>query len=141
VAWGCLLESIYRTFPSWNSTNTVFVDHKPARVSCNPEANTIIATPFYVSQLTKLGDDEQFVKTSLWPKLNALLKLADLANFERCCKNPKYKNGSPNILNIMIMNAQVVMCTLSKVRGLMKHLVQLGHCPLTFRRILFLIIL
>jgi hypothetical protein len=95
MAWGCPLESIYHTFPCWNSTNIVFVDHKPAQVSCNPEANTIIATLFYISQLTKVGDDKQFLKMSLWPKLNALFKSADLANFERRCKNPRYKKRKP----------------------------------------------
>ena len=48
VAWGYSLQSMWRKFPFWNSSNTVIVDHKPERVMCNPDANVILATPFYI---------------------------------------------------------------------------------------------
>jgi hypothetical protein len=35
----------------------VIIDHNSLRVNCNPRANVIIPTPFYLAQLTKLGED------------------------------------------------------------------------------------
>jgi hypothetical protein len=57
VAWGCPLEIVFRKWPQWNLSNTVIIDHNSLRVNCNPRANVIIPTPFYLAQLTKLGED------------------------------------------------------------------------------------
>jgi hypothetical protein len=65
VAWGCPLEAVYRKWPHWNSSNIVIIDHNPSRVSYNPRANVIVVSPFYHAQLTKVGDDNLFLKTSL----------------------------------------------------------------------------
>jgi hypothetical protein len=81
VAWGCPLEAVYRKWPYWNSSNTVIIDHNPSRVSCNPCANVIVS-PFYHAQLTKVGDDNLFLKTSLWPQLSGLFTSTDMVDFE-----------------------------------------------------------
>jgi hypothetical protein len=82
VAWGCPLEAIYRKWPHWNSSNTVIIDHNPGRVSCNLCANVIGVSPFYHAQLTKVGDDNLLLKTSLWPQLSGLFTSADMVDFE-----------------------------------------------------------
>jgi hypothetical protein len=91
VAWGYPLQSMWKKFPRWNSSNTVIVDHKPQCVNRNPDANVILATPFYVQELTNIGDDGQFLKTSLWPQLRGLFGSAAPADFERQCPNPRQK--------------------------------------------------
>jgi hypothetical protein len=82
VVWGCLLEVVYQKWPHWNSSNTVIIDHNPGQVSCNPRANVIVVSPFYHAQLTKVGDDNLFLKTSLWPQLSGLFALVDMVDFE-----------------------------------------------------------
>ena len=72
VAWGYSLQSMWIKFPYSNSSNIMIVDHKPECVRCNPDANVILATPFYDQELTNIGDDSQFLKTSLWPQLQSV---------------------------------------------------------------------
>jgi hypothetical protein len=91
VAWGYPLQSMWKKFPRWNSSNTVIVDHKPQCVNRNPDANVILATPFYVQELTNIGDDGQFLKTSLWPQLRGLFGSAAPADFEKQCPNLRQK--------------------------------------------------
>jgi hypothetical protein len=76
------LEIVLRKWPQWNLSNTVIIDHNSLRVNCNPRANVIIPTPFYLAQLTKLGEDGQFLKTSMWPQLSGLFGTADMEDFE-----------------------------------------------------------
>jgi hypothetical protein len=47
-----------------------------------PCANIIVVTPFYHAQLTKVGDDNQFLKTAVWPQLTGFFGSADKADFE-----------------------------------------------------------
>jgi hypothetical protein len=82
VAWGCPLEIVFRKWPHWNLSNTVIIDHNSLRVNCNPHANVIVPTPFYLAQLTKLGEDGQFLKTSLWPQLTGLFGATNMEDFE-----------------------------------------------------------
>jgi hypothetical protein len=82
VAWGCPLEIVFRKWPQWNLSNIVIIDYNSLCVNCNPRANVIIPTPFYLAQLTKLGEDEQFLKTSMWPQLAGLFGAADMEDFE-----------------------------------------------------------
>jgi hypothetical protein len=76
------LQAITRKYPQWNTTNTMIIDHKPLRVGCNPHRNVIVVKPFYSADLTKVGDDELYLKTSLWPQLIGLFGSANMADFE-----------------------------------------------------------
>jgi hypothetical protein len=67
VAWRCPLQAITHKYLQWNTTNTMIIDHKPLRVGCNPHRNVIVVKLFYSADLTKVGDDELYLKTSLWP--------------------------------------------------------------------------
>jgi hypothetical protein len=60
----------------------MIIDHKPLRVGCNPHRNVIVVKPFYSADLTKVGDDELYLKTSLWPQLIGLFGSANMADFE-----------------------------------------------------------
>jgi hypothetical protein len=82
VAWGCPLEAIYLKWLYWNSSNIVIIDHNPGQVSCNPRTNIIVVSSFYHAQLTKVGDDNLFLKTSLWPQLTGLFGSTDMVDFE-----------------------------------------------------------
>jgi hypothetical protein len=76
------LQAITRKYPQWNTTNTMIIDHKPLRVGCNHHRNVIVVKPFYSADLTKVGDDELYLKTSLWPQLIGLFGSANMADFE-----------------------------------------------------------
>jgi hypothetical protein len=82
VAWGCPLQPITLKYPQWNTTNTVIIDHKLLHVGCNPHRNVIVVKPFYSVDLTKIGDDELYLKTSLWPQLIGFFGSANMADFE-----------------------------------------------------------
>ena len=65
IAWEKPLEKVFRTYPDFNLSNTMIVDHKPCRLGRNPLGNLIIPTAFYVENMQKLGDDKGFLKGCL----------------------------------------------------------------------------
>ena len=69
IAWGKSLSKVYEKWPQFNATNTLIIDNKVSRVSCNPSSNVLISSPFYVAELDKLADDKNFLKSTLWPVL------------------------------------------------------------------------
>ena len=81
VTWGKPLEKVFRTYPHFNLSNTVIVDHKPCRLGGNPLGNLIIPTPFYVEDIQKLGDDKGFLKGCLWPLLQGFSGCEDITDF------------------------------------------------------------
>jgi hypothetical protein len=50
-------------------------------VGCNPMANVIIPTTFYVQDLGKLEDDNNYLKSCLWPLLEGFFASEDIAQF------------------------------------------------------------
>ena len=69
IAWGKSLSKVYEKWPQFNATNTLIIENKVSRVSCNPSSNVVISSPFYVAELDKLADDKNFLKSTLWPVL------------------------------------------------------------------------
>ena len=63
--WGKQLEAVYATWPRFCAANTMIVDNNHSRVECNPEANIIINTPFYVKWLCSLAGDKEYLKRYL----------------------------------------------------------------------------
>lgn len=49
IAWRCPLEIVFRKWPHWNLSNTMIIDHNSLRVNCNPCANVIVPTSFYLA--------------------------------------------------------------------------------------------
>lgn len=43
--WGKPLTKVWAKWPSWNTSNTVIVDHHAPRVGCNSEMNVIVPPP------------------------------------------------------------------------------------------------
>jgi hypothetical protein len=66
------LSKVYDNWPEFSASNTVIVDSKLSRVACNPSTNVLITVPFYVKWLRTLADDKDYLKTYLWPLLEAL---------------------------------------------------------------------
>ena len=81
IAWGKSLSKVYGLWPRFNPTNTLVIDSKVSRVSCNPAANVVINKPFYVAPLAKLADDNEYLKVELWPMLEELCDSADISHF------------------------------------------------------------
>jgi hypothetical protein len=52
-------------------------------MACNPSSNIITPKPFYVEHLHKLGDDQSYLKSTLWPMLKALFDAANVEEFRR----------------------------------------------------------
>jgi hypothetical protein len=77
------LDAVYRRWPCWNASNTVIVDHNFSRVACNPMSNIIAPNPFYVEHLQKLGEDKNYLKSTLWPMLQAFFDADDVYDFRR----------------------------------------------------------
>ena len=77
-SWEKPLSKVYKKWPQFSASNTIIIDNKASRVSCNPAANTFIAKPFYVADVAKLGDDRNYLKCTLWPLLEALYVAKDV---------------------------------------------------------------
>ena len=53
--WKNPLSKVWRIWPKWNEGSTMIIDHMEAMVDCNPVANIIIPSPFYVEKITRLA--------------------------------------------------------------------------------------
>ena len=88
IAWGKSLRKFYNLWPRFNASNTLLIENKLSQVACNPPANVVISKPFYVAQMTKLVDDNNYLKDTLWPMLEALFDSTDMSHFRsRFCGN------------------------------------------------------
>jgi hypothetical protein len=81
IAWGKPLERVFQRWPCWNHSNTMIIDHKPCRVAYNPPVNFITPSPFYVEDLQKIGDDQMYLKSTLWAGLQRLLAYSIVTEF------------------------------------------------------------
>jgi hypothetical protein len=79
-AWGKPLSKVYSEWPHFSPSNTVILDNNESRVSCNPEANVVITKAFYVADFAKLADDNNYLKSTLWPLLEALYTATDVTD-------------------------------------------------------------
>jgi hypothetical protein len=95
------LSVVYGQFPEFNAQNTLLVDSKSCRVIGNAEDNIFIANPFYVKWLRTLADDREYLKSFLWPLLEAFWRCPDLSTFR--AKYPQVVNESKSewLLNRM----------------------------------------
>jgi hypothetical protein len=59
----------------------MIIDHKPYRVACNPPVNVITPSPFYVEDLQKIGDDQMYLKSTLWAGFQRLLAYSIVTEF------------------------------------------------------------
>jgi hypothetical protein len=83
LEWGKPLRKVFWTYPAFNQSNTVLIDHKVCRLGGNKAENLIVPTPFYVADLERVGDDKAFLKACLWPQLKQLNECMDIAEFRR----------------------------------------------------------
>ena len=81
TSWGKNLPKVYAMWPQYNAENKIIVDNKLCRVGCNPLANVIVNIPFYVTEISKLSDDKDYLKLFLWPLLEAWHACPDVAGF------------------------------------------------------------
>ena len=81
IAWGKSLRKVYSLWPRFNPSNILVIENKLSQVACNPSANVFISKPFYVAQMTKLVDNNNFLKDTLWPMLEELSNSMDISHF------------------------------------------------------------
>jgi hypothetical protein len=81
IYWDKPLSKVFHLWPAYNLSNTVVVDHKSYRVGCNPSANVINPTPFYMQHMEKLEDDRNYLKCSLWLLLEGFFASKDIQQF------------------------------------------------------------
>ena len=79
--WGKPLKKVYSQWPRFNPSNTLIIDNNGSRVSCNLDANVFIADLFYVADLKKVGEDNVYLKSTLWPMLEALYVANSVTEF------------------------------------------------------------
>ena len=79
--WKKPLSKVWTTWPLWNESNTMIIDHIGALVDCNPIANIIIPPAFYVEDLKKLADDKNYLRQNLWPLLESLAGSPNVQQF------------------------------------------------------------
>jgi hypothetical protein len=72
---------VFHLWPTFNLSNSVVVDHKCCRLGCNPVANVIIPSPFYVENMGKIEEDNNYLKTSLWPLLEGFFASSSVEQF------------------------------------------------------------
>jgi hypothetical protein len=81
ICWDKLLSNLFKLWPHYNLSNMLVVNHKSNQVGCNPIANVIIPTPFYVENMLKLEEDCNYLRSSLWPLLEGFFATADVGQF------------------------------------------------------------
>ena len=81
--WGKPLHRVFDQWPRWNNSNTVIIDYKLERVSCNRGTNVILTRPFYEVDMEKLGDDKVHLKASVWLLLEKFLQSEDVPKFRK----------------------------------------------------------
>ena len=81
IAWEKPLSKVYDKWPQFSACNTLVIDNKMSWVSCNPSANVVISSPFYVAKLGKLANDNNFLRSNLWPLLQTFQLSADINKF------------------------------------------------------------
>ena len=91
--WRKPLSKVWGMWPEWNEGNTVMIDHHRAMVECNRDANIIIPPPFYVEDLTKLADDNNYLRCGLWPLLEGLGDSIDVHKHGSVLPNTKEATG------------------------------------------------
>ena len=91
--WKKPLSKVWGMWPEWNEGNTVIIDHHRAMVDCNRDANIIIPPPFYVEQITKLVDDNNYLRFGLWPILKGLGDSLDVQKHGSVLPNTKQAIG------------------------------------------------
>ena len=86
IAWGKPLKKVYSMWPRFSPSNTLVIESKLCRVACNPPANVVLSKPFYLAQMTKLADDNNYLKDILWPMLQQLADSEDISHFRSRCR-------------------------------------------------------
>jgi hypothetical protein len=81
ILWEKRLERVYKTWPFWNASNTLIVDHNMSHVAYNLNNNIILILPFYVEKLEKLEDDNNYLNSAVWPMLEAFVNSVDVEDF------------------------------------------------------------
>ena len=71
----------------------MMIDHHRAMVECNRDANIIIPSPFYVEDLTKLADDNNYLRSGFWPLLEVLCDSLDVQKHGSVLHNTKQAIG------------------------------------------------
>jgi hypothetical protein len=91
--WKKPLSKVWEMWPEWNEGNTVIIDHHRAMVECNADANIIIPPPFYVEDIRKLADDNNYLRFGLWPLLKGLVDSFDVHKHGSVLPNSKQAIG------------------------------------------------
>ena len=79
--WKKPLSKVWSTWPIWNESNTMIIDHIGAVVNCNPVANIIIPSAFEVENMKKLADERNYLRHLLWPLLESLAGSPNVQEF------------------------------------------------------------
>ena len=140
--WKKPLSKVWTTWPSWNVTNTVIIDHIGALVDCNPIANIIIPPSFYVESLKKLADDKNYLRQNLWPLLEGLAGSTSVQEFQGLL--PATSIGVTEVTTVHAAGRTTRSATLKPANSSMSGLpklagegtceleVHIGECPLTY---------
>jgi hypothetical protein len=98
------LQKVFWRYPHFSYSNTVMIDHNSSRLGGNPYGNLIVPTAFYVAELQKVGDDNAFLKASLWPQLQSLYRSRDVEHFREQFPESEVLPTVP-LLNVMYTGA------------------------------------
>ena len=91
--WKKPLAKVWAMWPEWNEGNTIIINHHRAMVDCNPAANIIMPPAFYVEDITKLADDNNYLRFGLWPILKGVVGSVDVHQHGSVLPNTKQAIG------------------------------------------------
>ena len=140
--WKKPLSKVWTTWPLWNESNTMIIDHIGALVDCNPIANIIIPPAFYVEDLKKLADDKNYLRLNLWPLLDSLAGSPNVQQFRGVI--PATEAGVKDVTTSHAAGRTTRSSTLKQPNsemsghpklsgeGTCELLVHIGECPLTY---------
>ena len=109
--WGKPLTKVWNKWPCWDGTNTIIVDHHAPRVACNPKANVIVPPSFYVTNMKDLAEDNEYLKLTLWPALQALYTHQDVGSFWSNLNVSGLQAGVCEVIQFLGNMAELRPCT------------------------------
>ena len=139
--WKKPLSKVWTTWPSWNASNTMIIDHIGVLVDCNPIANIIIPPAFYVENMKKLGNDKNYLRQNLWPLLESLAGSPDVQQFRGVLPATSIGVTDPTTLHAagrttrsstLDPNSNMLGHPNLSSEGTCELQVHIGECPLTY---------
>lgn len=121
IAWEKPLSKVYEKWPGLSASNTLVIENKKSRVSCNPRTNVVISSPFCVAELGKLSNDNNFLKSTLWSVLDFRFKSLRISQIKEK-KGPRVNLNESTVDSAVMLEGEGTCESRSSILVMSPHL-------------------